>query len=202
MAQACESCAAGLREACVLVPGGIGCLDSDPNISMLSLWLSSSSPECLGPARRSSAGRVLRRRSCRSSTRTTSSTICRITREPGEATLGTEPSSRRGVRGASEAVLVSFWRRPELSLSSGTPTEWIAELADPVELWCRCHPDVPVDRSPCPGAPSTVGRLSSTAPLIVALDEILLRLDTVVPVETLPAVGARRATVRVIPLVV
>ena len=55
---------------------------------------------------------------------------------------------------------------------------------------------------PAPGAPSTVGRLSSTAPLIVALDEILLRLDTVVPVETLPAVGARRATVRVIPLVV
>jgi shikimate kinase len=45
-----------------------------------------------------------------------------------------------------EAVLVSFWRRPELSLSSGTPTEWIAELADPVELWCRCDPDVAVAR--------------------------------------------------------
>jgi AAA domain len=45
-----------------------------------------------------------------------------------------------------EAVLVSFWRRPELSLSSGTPTEWIAGLADPVELWCRCDPDVAADR--------------------------------------------------------
>ncbi len=44
------------------------------------------------------------------------------------------------------AVLVSFWRRPELSTTSGTPTEWLGELPDPVELWCRCPPEVAVRR--------------------------------------------------------
>ena len=28
------------------------------------------------------------------------------------------------------AVLVSFWRRPELSTTSGTPTEWLDDLVD------------------------------------------------------------------------
>jgi len=44
------------------------------------------------------------------------------------------------------AVLVSFWRRPELSETSGTPTEWLHDLPEPVELWCRCAPRVAVHR--------------------------------------------------------
>ncbi len=49
-------------------------------------------------------------------------------------------------RQAEEAVLVSFWRRPELSTTSGTPTEWLAELPDPIELWCQCPPEIAVRR--------------------------------------------------------
>jgi shikimate kinase len=44
------------------------------------------------------------------------------------------------------AVLVSFWQRPELSTRSGTPTEWLAELPDPIELWCQCPPEIAVHR--------------------------------------------------------
>ena len=47
---------------------------------------------------------------------------------------------------AEGAVLVSFWRRPELSTTSGTPTDWLAELPDPVELWCQCPPATAVRR--------------------------------------------------------
>lgn len=47
---------------------------------------------------------------------------------------------------ADGAVLVSFWRRPELSTTSGTPTEWLAELSDPIELWCQCPPETAVRR--------------------------------------------------------
>lgn len=47
-------------------------------------------------------------------------------------------------------VLVSFWRRPELSATSGTPTDWVPALAGPggdvVELWCRCPPEVAAAR--------------------------------------------------------
>lgn len=45
-----------------------------------------------------------------------------------------------------EAVLVSFWRRPELSTTSGTPTEWLAEWSEAIELWCRCEPAVAAHR--------------------------------------------------------
>lgn len=38
-------------------------------------------------------------------------------------------------------VLVSFWRPPDLDVSYGTSTRWIAELDVPVvELHCRCEP--------------------------------------------------------------
>lgn len=46
----------------------------------------------------------------------------------------------------TEAVLVSFWRRPELSATSGTPTEWLAEQSEAIELWCRCEPAVAAHR--------------------------------------------------------
>jgi len=31
-------------------------------------------------------------------------------------------------------------------MTSGTPTEWLGELPDPIELWCRCDPEVAVRR--------------------------------------------------------
>ena len=49
-------------------------------------------------------------------------------------------------RRLQSGVLVSFWRRPELSDTSGTPTEWLEDLPNPVEVWCRCLPDVAVRR--------------------------------------------------------
>jgi len=51
-----------------------------------------------------------------------------------------------------------------------------------------------------PGAPSRVGRLSYAPPLLVALDELLVRLDTVLPVELLPAAGPQRSSVRSVPM--
>jgi predicted kinase len=47
---------------------------------------------------------------------------------------------------ADRAVLVSFWRRPELSTTTGTPTEWLENLSDVVELFCDCPPEVAARR--------------------------------------------------------
>lgn len=47
---------------------------------------------------------------------------------------------------SSGAVLVSFWRRPELSATSGTPTDWLASLPGVVEVYCDCPPEVAAGR--------------------------------------------------------
>jgi hypothetical protein len=44
------------------------------------------------------------------------------------------------------AVLVSFWRRAEVSTTSGTPIEWLASLPDMVEVHCVCPPATAVAR--------------------------------------------------------
>ena len=46
------------------------------------------------------------------------------------------------------AVLASFWRRPRLSSTSGTPSEWLSALeADAVvEVLCECDPAVAAER--------------------------------------------------------
>ena len=44
------------------------------------------------------------------------------------------------------AILVSFWRRPELSATSGTPTEWIARLPQVIEVHCTCAPETAATR--------------------------------------------------------
>lgn len=45
------------------------------------------------------------------------------------------------------ACLVSWWRHPRSEGSSGTPTEWLAQLAAPViEVYCRCSIDTAIDR--------------------------------------------------------
>jgi len=48
---------------------------------------------------------------------------------------------------ASGACLVSWWRRPQVDPTAGTPTEWLAGLRAPViEVFCRCRVDTAVER--------------------------------------------------------
>lgn len=49
---------------------------------------------------------------------------------------------------SSGAVICSFWRRPSMSDSSGTPTAWLANLpaTRTVEVLCECPPAVALDR--------------------------------------------------------
>jgi gluconate kinase len=47
---------------------------------------------------------------------------------------------------ADRAVLISFWRRPELSTTTGTPTDWLENHSGVVELFCDCPPDVAARR--------------------------------------------------------
>lgn len=76
-------------------------------------------------------------------------------RDPDVAATGDE--RRRLSRAADEefieaarrsdgAILVSFWRRDELSATAGTPTDWLSRLGDLIELHCRCDPAVAADR--------------------------------------------------------
>lgn len=50
-----------------------------------------------------------------------------------------------------------------------------------------------------PGASSRVGRISYSPPLLAIFDDLFARLDTVLPVELLPASGVRREAHRAIP---
>jgi AAA domain len=53
----------------------------------------------------------------------------------------------RDVRNANDgAVIVSFWRRPELSNASGTPTQWLLSLDGLTEVYCDCPPSPAADR--------------------------------------------------------
>ena len=50
--------------------------------------------------------------------------------------------------GSAGAVISSFWRRPQLSETSGTPTDWLESLADSavVEVFCQCPPQLAARR--------------------------------------------------------
>jgi predicted kinase len=52
----------------------------------------------------------------------------------------------RVARVSPAAVLCSFWRRESLSTMSGTPTSWLRELPDVVEVFCDCSPRVAAER--------------------------------------------------------
>lgn len=43
-------------------------------------------------------------------------------------------------RDIHDSLLVSFWRRPELSPTSGTPTGWLTQAGPVVEVFCACEP--------------------------------------------------------------
>lgn len=52
---------------------------------------------------------------------------------------------QRAAEASSGAVLVSFWRREDLSSTSGTPTDWLG-LPNVVEMHCACSPTVAATR--------------------------------------------------------
>jgi hypothetical protein len=43
-------------------------------------------------------------------------------------------------------MVVSHWRRPELSMTSGTPTEWLLAFPAFVEVHCVCDPETAAER--------------------------------------------------------
>jgi gluconate kinase len=45
------------------------------------------------------------------------------------------------------AILVSFWRRPGMPEDSGTPTDWLSQLASSlVNVHCVCQPEIAAER--------------------------------------------------------
>ena len=53
---------------------------------------------------------------------------------------------RTAAEASSGAVLVSFWRREELSATAGTPTGWLRSLPNVVEVHCACSPAIAEQR--------------------------------------------------------
>ena len=116
-----------------------------------------------------------------------------------EGTVDTERRSvlsrqadERFARAASErpdAVLVSFWRRDELSPTAGTPTEWLRSQAGTVEVHCRCSVDIAVTRFVTRTRHEAHGDLRRTAEQLTTQFNALAALgplgfDLVVEVDT------------------
>jgi adenylate kinase family enzyme len=53
---------------------------------------------------------------------------------------------RAAAENSDGAVLVSFWRREEVSKTSGTPADWLRTLPNVVEMFCACPPEVAAER--------------------------------------------------------
>lgn len=54
---------------------------------------------------------------------------------------------RRLALESNGAVLVSFWKHPQSTSASGTPTSWLHDLPGPVvEVYCACHPETAARR--------------------------------------------------------
>jgi cytidylate kinase len=49
-------------------------------------------------------------------------------------------------RQVDSAILVSHWRHPGSDSQSGTPSEWLREFDDVVEIFCLCSPLTAVQR--------------------------------------------------------
>lgn len=59
-----------------------------------------------------------------------------------EADVDFEDEARK----LDSAIVVSYWRRPHDQSDSGTPSEWLLELDNLIEVACYCKPDVAVQR--------------------------------------------------------
>ena len=69
--------------------------------------------------------------------------------EPAQRTLLSRKADvvmRKRAEYLDRAILVSFWRRPELSTTSGTPTEWLERLPRLIEVNCVCSPETAANR--------------------------------------------------------
>jgi hypothetical protein len=53
---------------------------------------------------------------------------------------------RKRVELQERAILASHWQRPEVSVTSGTPTEWLTDLPRIIEVHCSCDPRTAVTR--------------------------------------------------------
>ena len=53
---------------------------------------------------------------------------------------------RKRAQYLGRGILVSFWRRPELPTTSGSPTEWLRELPGAIEVHCTCSPETAAQR--------------------------------------------------------
>lgn len=95
------------------------------------------------------------------------------------------------------AVIVSFWRRPELSPTSGTPTDWLLSLGRLTEEYCDCPPLLAMQRftsqSRHPGHLDGKRSESGLLAQFRALDELgPVGLGTTVLVDTSIVVDAER----------
>jgi len=69
--------------------------------------------------------------------------------EPGERDLLSRKADsimRKRAEYLDRAILVSFWRRPQLSTTSGTPTEWVQRLPRLIEVNCVCSAETAASR--------------------------------------------------------
>lgn len=51
------------------------------------------------------------------------------------------------VRGSPQAIVVSWWKHPRSTATTGTPTDWLQNLPGQlVEIYCECSPETAADR--------------------------------------------------------
>jgi len=53
---------------------------------------------------------------------------------------------QRVAEASTGAVVVSFWRREELSTSAGSPTGWLRSMPNVIEVYCACSPSIAAGR--------------------------------------------------------
>lgn len=98
-------------------------------------------------------------------------------------------------KNTARAVVVSFWRRPELSETAGTPFEWLRELPHVVEVYCRCDPNTAarrfIGRSRHPAHGDELKSLDQVLQQFIQLDGLgPLGFSRLVEVDTTGAVDA------------
>ena len=106
---------------------------------------------------------------------------------------------------SSGAVLTSFWRKAEVSIHSGTPTDWITAMSQRVvEVYCACTPELAamrfVNRTRHSGHLDSAKRIEDLLPGFQALASTgpigvgkLLRVDTSDEVNLDPVISAVRS---------
>jgi glucokinase len=105
-------------------------------------------------------------------------------------------------KNTARAVVVSFWRRPEVSETAGTPFEWLRELPNAVEVYCRCDANTAahrfVGRSRHPAHGDGTRSFDQLLQQLVQLGRLgPLGLPRLVEVDTMVAVDTGRLATRI-----